>query len=377
MSKQLKDLHKHILYYYNNELLHYWAKTGNYNSIYRVFLYIDQLIIFRPILLFFVCIYAPFRLIYKWPGLVITSSNTIILKDTIQNYENIIKNGSKSSFIKENIGDLEENNSSKLSLFFIFKVINYTFIAVLQSRKYWFSSSIYIFKTILESTLFFKAFEEYSIQKQLSFSITSCDHSPIGAAFIFSTQKKKLFNIYIQHALIPSIFPPTVSDLCIFYDNRAGKMYKKINKSEKCMKYGIKPKENFEILKNSNLEYNSSNFIDTDLEKYKSIGLVLNLRTSADLIKSFFNSYRLNNNKTISVTVCPHPLSSRKLLNELKKFGDLKNFRDTNCEIYICGNTSSIMDIVLSGKKALYHSDLDYIPDDYYGLVEEKVIKKL
>ena len=140
------------------------------------------------------------------------------------------------------------------------------------------------------------------------FTITSCDHSPIACAFIFASKKNSIFNIYVQHGLITSLFPPSVSDLSVVFDERTKKCYQRINRSGKTLSMQITPNENFEVLDRiPKLHLTHREVSYSDLENFKSIALVLNLHTSHQLLINFLNKYKIITQKSLSLIICPHP----------------------------------------------------------------------
>lgn len=378
MTVTIKNLHEYLLYFYDNKQLHQFAKTGSYNFIYNIFFSLDRLFIFRPILIGLISLYAIYRVGSKWANLVKVSSETIILNDTCYNFNNILNVAAESIFIKKNIGVIRDYGGSSLSPKFIVDILKFSIISAFQCRKFWFKGSIFLYKTLMESTIFYNVFVAFFENHSSKYTITSCDHSPIASAFIFASKKNSKFNIYIQHGLISSLFPPSISDLSIVFDDRSKKFYQRINKSEKTLSMQINPIENFEVLDRApNLQMVHREVSPRDIESFNSIALVLNLHTSYQLVNNFLNKYKITRSNRVSLIICPHPLTSKYLLGKLSRLGQISNYRAADCELYICGNTSSIIELIACGKTTVYSNCLDNVLDDYYGLVEDKIVNRL
>ena len=193
----------------------------------------------------------------------------------------------------------------------------------------------------MESSVYFFSFQYLLDSEPRRYAITACDHSPAAAGFLFAAINNNIYTISVQHGMLSSlVHPPAMADLTVLFDLRSKNIYDLINKNSKKRGFKGEVQNNFEIRnRDSHIEYFRRDDFLPNLIGYRSLALVLNQRTTAKLVKFFIKSHAdlLAN---ASIIVCPHPHSGRGILKALAAIAPVRRFREVDCELYICGNTS-------------------------------------
>jgi hypothetical protein len=298
----------------------------------------------------------------------------IFLKDTKENYRKMISTIGDRKLLLEKYSFSKQSYPLKFPKFFNFFSMKIFFKNFKKSYSLTHNDEIYLHKTIFESLIYETLFDFYF--SKISFGKAVCysnDHSPISVAFFFAAKKNGKYLIYFQHGLITSYFPPMIADYSFLYDQRSKDIYQEIN--DKYFKNNqITPKKiNYELLK-KNAFTNTDNTENCDI-KY---ALILNFFSSPILLKNFLkvqNQFCLKKENTIIVL---HPLVPFFSSLRFKLLGKVaKSIQNINAEIYICGNTSAMYDLLQNGKKVYFSRYLDKAPFDYYGLLKDGLIKEV
>lgn len=378
MPGALSQLHAFLSYFCTNDAPREFATTGNSNKLYRLFFFLDKFLIFRPILVLLIIAHTLARVYSRWSDLIKFSDDVYILNDTTQNFRNIVQTSHISGALRDKVGDIDCVVTVERKRYFFLDLTRAALWSIFQCKHLIARAHVFNFKYIYESSIYFYLFRKLFSRKLTKYAITSCDHSTTAAAFLYAARDLKIYSVYVQHGLVTEIFhPPSVADLSILFDLRSLKIYQKINRSLLVSASEIITTENFEVLnKNSPERVAVVKNGSRTTGSWCSVALVLNQRTTGDLVRCFIKKH-LGALRKEQLTICPHPLMSSSLRRDLSSIGRIANFRDTKSDLYICGNTSSILDLLELGKRVRYTSELDRVNDDYYGLVRDGLVGRL
>ena len=297
----------------------------------------------------------------------------IFLEDTKENYKKILSAIGNRKTLLEKYKFSKQSNRLKFPNFYIF-LLKIFYKNFKKSFSLTLNDEIYLHKTIFEALIYEALFDFYFETTSSAKAICySNDHSPMSVAFFFSAKRNGKYLIYFQHGLITSYFPPMIADYSFLYDQRSKDIYQEIN--DKYLKNNdISLKEiNYEILKRES--FTKTNYPEKPDIKY---AIVLGILSSSKLLKKFLkiqNQFCIKKENTIIIL---HPLIPFFSFLRFKLLGKVaKSIQNVNAEIYICGNTSAMYDLLQNGKKVYFSRYLDKAPFDYYGLLKEGYIKEV
>ena len=204
--------------------------------------------------------------------------------------------------------------------------------------------------------------------------IVASNYSPQSVALRWSAKAIGIPAVFISHAAIARIesLPPLDAELSILDGPAAREAYNKLGTVIGDVVYsGIPGPSN--PLK-----------IAAELDNSSKAGIFLTALTDevtlAKTVEVLLKQWRFE-----SVLIRPHPVSLvgpsedwlASLSNRVKISKGSSLAKDCqSCNLVVCGDTSSHLEILKLGVPTIYLSKLDSLPEDYYNFVRHKIVPK-
>lgn len=235
-----------------------------------------------------------------------------------------------------------------------------------------------IFKIPIVKQLLFMQFLGSYITTQVlirksrpALAVVANDHSPIPCGFIAAADSIGLKLVYVQHAQVTASFPSLNFDLSLLYGPKSAEAYG----------IGGPAKGRIELI--------GSGAGPTSVSKTGEIRVPDNIQVIGVALTNLPPGSRLKEKlKRVSdffdaaqIFVRPHPAFRRNLLGDLRgvaSISDAPLCRDAiRADLFLCGNSSVALEILLYGTPVAFLRDLDNAKPDHYGFVKAGVIPEL
>lgn len=216
----------------------------------------------------------------------------------------------------------------------------------------------------------------WCVFKQENFSRTRCvcvasDHSPVVMALLHVAREKKLRTCYAQHAPVADYFPPLNYDLSVLFDRASVSIYARAAAEDDAGRAGsiiVLPPFGEDATMPSlpcRPSYRIGLCLSYLWDPEGVEGLVLNL---------------LDHRAVSSIHLRRHPrcrASLSKLLQNKRVMestaADISEF-SRQFDVALVPNSGVTIELLHFGIPVMYVSGTDFIKDDYYGFVRDKIV---
>ena len=196
-------------------------------------------------------------------------------------------------------------------------------------------------------------------------AVVANDHAPLPCGFLAAAQHHGLKLVYVQHGEISHLFPPLKFDLALLYGERSKGIYA----------------ERGDVASVALMGTGTSTLPVSVPDTTDAVGIALtNLDAWTSLPQDIARIKHALGAKR--VVVRPHPAFRGRLPGE--DHGDFEVSRGARLDedaravdLFVCGNSSVVLDLLRQGVPVAYYSRLDPLSWDYYGFVRDNVVPEL
>ena len=200
--------------------------------------------------------------------------------------------------------------------------------------------------------------------------IVANDHSPVPCGFLAAADKEGATLGFVQHAQVSESFPPLKFNVAFLFGARSARVYQR------------KGSTNAVVLVGSGKRGNdtSQERLQSKLHNVSSIGIALtNISPGPGLIELI--DWLRSGLKPDRIFIRPHPAYSGDLTASLLTDVEISDkpieVDAAEADLFVCGNSSVALEILLCGTPVTYYDELDAIEHDYYEFVSNGVIPEI